>query len=122
MPKPQNPFIAQIRAQERAKYQQLRQCHEEIDLMATLIGAHNELQVGPGRAGFLLAEVLDVKMQIAKNIIEDVGNSDKKGGDGDPEFLYTKKNLAVTLKAILGEENWKRYRELFPMLKDYWEV
>ena len=83
----------------------------EIGLMAMIIGANNELNVGPGRAGFYLAEVLDVKMQIANEIVK----------DDDPELLYTKCHLAKRMKQIMGKENWLRYRELFPLLKEYWE-
>lgn len=122
MAKPQNAFLAKRDAQLLAYHEKQRQALSEIDLIAHLISAHNELKVGPGRAGFLLAEYLDVKMQIAEMLLADVGDSHKKGGNGDPEFLHTKRDLAITLKRILGEENWLKYRELFPICRDYWDI
>lgn len=122
MSKPQNAFLAKRDAQLLAYHEKQRQALSEIDLIAHLISAHNELKVGPGRAGFLLAEYLDVKMQIAEMLLADVGDSHKKGGNGDPEFLHTKRDLAITLKRILGEENWMKYRELFPICCDYWDI
>lgn len=116
-----NPLLASLEAKKEREFKYRLQGHIELDMIAMLMAAHNELKVGPGRAGFLLAEYLDVKMQIASAIMEDVGDSHKKGGDGDPEFLHTKKELAVTLRSILGDENWEKYKELFPICRDYWE-
>lgn len=122
MAKPQNAFLAKRDAQKEAEYKRQQRAHSEIHIIAMLIAAHNELKVGPGRADFLLAEYIDVKMQIARDLLEDVGDSHKKGGSGDPEFLHTKRDLAVALKRILGPEKWKERRELFPMLQQYWDI
>lgn len=122
MAKPVNPLLAKRDAQLLAFHEQQRRALSEIDMMAHLISAHNELKVGPGRADFLLAEYIDVKMQIATKLLEDVGDSHKKGGNGDPEFLHTKRDLAITLKRILGPEKWKERREFFPMLQQYWDI
>ena len=122
MTKPVNPLLAKRDAQQRAFHEQQRRLTAEVDMIALLVSAHNELKVGPGRAGFLLAEYIDVKMRLAKELLEDVGDSHQKGGSGDPEFLRTKRDLAITLKGILGEENWKNYRELFPICREYWDI
>ncbi len=122
MAKKQNPLLAAFEAKKEAEFDiRLRQ-NSELSIIAMLIAAHNELKVGPGRAGFLLAEYIDVKMQIADDLLTDIGDSHKKGGNGDPEFLHTKKDLALALKRILGEENWKNYRELFPICREYWDI
>lgn len=110
MPK-QNHLLAQFQAKLEAEHRMREHMLTEIGLMAMIIGANNELNVGPGRAGFYLAEVLDVKIQIANEIVK----------DDDPELLYTKCHLAKRMKQIMGKENWLRYRELFPLLKEYWE-
>lgn len=115
-----NPFLAKLEAQKEAEHQQRRRALSEINIMAMMIAAHSKLQVGPGRAPGFLAEYVHVKERIAKDIQEDIGNSRKKNGDGDPEFLYTKRNLARELRQIFGE-SWKQFREFFPMLRDYWE-
>lgn len=109
--KKQNPLLAQFEAKLEAQHKQRLAIQTEIDLMATIIAANNELKVGQGRAGFFLAEVLDVKMQIAKEII----------GEDDPELLYTKHQLATRLKQIFSKEDWERYKVLFPLLREYWE-
>lgn len=103
--------MAKFEAKLETEHRMRLAMQTEIDLMATMIAANNELHVGAGRAGFFLAEVLDVKMQIAKEIV----------GEDDPELLYTKHQLATRLKEIFGKENWPKYRELFPLLKDYWD-
>lgn len=106
-----NPLLAAFEAKLEAEYQQRKQINSEIHMIALLIAANNELQVGAGRAGNFLAEHIDVVMQITKAILQ----------DDDPELLYTKYNLAKRLKSILGAENWVRYRELFPLLREYWD-
>lgn len=122
MTKPVNSFLAKRDAEQQAFHEQQRRLTAEIDMIAMLKAAHNELKVGPGRAPFLLAEFIDVKMQLARALLEDVGDSHKKGGDGDPEFLHTKRELAIELKGILGKESWKNYKELFPICRDYWDI
>ena len=116
-----NPLLAKLEAQKEAEHRQRVRAHAEIHGMAMLIAAHNALDVGPGRADKLLAEYVNVKTMIAKEIMDDVGDSRKKGGAGDPEFLYTKRNLAVELKRIFGPDKWRHYQEFFPMLRDFWE-
>lgn len=116
-----NPFLAKLEAQKEAEHQQRRRALSEIHIMAMLIAAHNKLKVGSGRAPGLLVEYVRVKEQIAKDIADDIGDSRKKNGNGDREFLHTKKDLALTLMDILGPENWRHYQEFFPLLRDYWE-
>lgn len=122
MSKKPNPILAAYEAKKEAEFQGRLQRNSEIDIIALLIAAHNELKVGPGRAGYLLAEFLDVKMQLAGQLLADVGDGDKRDGNGDPEFLHTKRDWATALQKILGPENWEKYRELFPVCREYWEV
>jgi hypothetical protein len=107
----QNPLLASFQAKLEAQHKQRLAIQTEIDLMATMIAANEMLKVGSGRAGFFLAEVLDMKMQIAKEIVD----------EDDPELLYTKHQLATRLKQIFSKEDWNRYKELFPLLREYWE-
>ena len=116
-----NPLLAKLEAQKEAEHRQRVRAHSEIHVIAMMIAGHNALSVGPGRADTFLTEYVNVKSQIAREIVDDIGDSRKKGGDGDPEFLYTKRNLAAELKRIFGPAKWKHYREFFPMLRDYWE-
>ena len=111
MAKKPNPLLAAFEAQLTAEHRRREAIMGEINLMATIIAANNELQVGPGRAGFFTAEVLDTKMQIADCIVR----------EDDPELLYTKYHLAKRLKEIFSPEDWVKYRELFPLLMEYWD-
>lgn len=122
MPKPQNFYLAKQHAKKEAEFAVRLAAHTEVKLMALLIAANRGLKVGPGRAPFLLAEFIGAEDEIAQAILDDVGDSHKKNGNGDKEFLHTKRDLALTLKRILGAEAWKQYRELFPMLREYWEI
>lgn len=122
MAKPQNPFLARRDAVKESQYQGRLRAQGEIYKMAMLIAAHNKFKAGPGRAADFLLEFIAVKEKIARDIAADIGDSRKKNGEGDPEFLYTKKDLALTLKAIIGLEKWKHLREFFPMLRQYWDV
>ncbi len=106
-----NPLLAAFEAKKEAEFEQRRRVNSEIHTIAMLIAANNELQVGPGRAGHFLAEHLDMLMQISEEIVK----------EDDPELIYTKHNLAKRLKQILGPENWLKYRELFPLLREYWD-
>lgn len=107
----QNPLLAQFEAKLEAQHKRRLAINSEIGMIAMLISANNELKVGAGRAGNYLAEHIDVKMQIAEQIIK----------EDDPELIYTKCKLAQRLKQILGKESWLKYRELFPLLYEYWE-
>ena len=105
-----NPILDAFERKKEAEFAERQKRNAEIDRMALLFAANKELKVGPGRAGFLLAEYIDQKMEIAKTLIK----------DDDPELLHTKKELAICLREILGEENWVLYRELFPFCREYW--
>lgn len=107
-----NPILAAFEAKKEAEYKQRLQRNSEIKLISALIAANNALQVGAGRASGFLEEMVDVNMQIALEIVQ----------EDDPELLYTKHNLAKRLKQILGKEGWLKHRELFPLLREYWEV
>lgn len=114
-----NPLLAALEAKLNAKHRRQLEINTELDRIAFLRAVHKELKVGPGRASFVLAEYMDQKMQVAKEILDDIGDSDK-GGNGDRDFLVTRRNLAAEIKAIIGPEKWPEHKELFPMLRDYW--
>lgn len=118
-----NPLLLKLEARYEAEHRVRVDQHIEIDRMAMLIAANRRLKVGPGRADGLLEEHTKVKSEIAMMIKEDVGDTHKrKDGNGDPEFLHTKRELAIELKRILGPEAWERDKYYFPMVRDYWDV
>lgn len=121
MAKPQNPFLAKLLAEKEAEHQQRVRALSELHIMAMMIAAHDKLQVGPGRAADFLTDYVNTKTKIAQDIQNDIGDSHKKGGNGDPEFLHTKRDLARKLRQIFGPKMWPHCREFFPVLRDYWE-
>ena len=121
MAKP-NAFLAKRDAAKESEHRQRLQCLSEISIMAMILAAHEELHVGPGRASFLLAEYVSQKMGIARTLLDDVGDSKRKHGDGDAEFLHTRKLLACRLQDIFGREKWEaECKEFFPMLRMFWD-
>ena len=111
--KKQNPLLAQFEAKKEAEFMWRLACNTEISLMAMLIAGSDLGFIGAKRADLLLAEVIEVKMQIADNLLAD--------SKDDKTLAYTKAVLARRVKQILGPDGWERCKELFPLLKDYWE-
>jgi len=82
--------------------------HNEIDRLALVIAADDE---GVADVDDLLSRFLAVRQQIASDLFTD--------SKTDKTLTYTKHDLARRIKNII---NWQRFRVLFPLLKDYWEV
>lgn len=116
-PKP-NPLLAKYEAQLEMKYRQKLEINSEFDLIALMITVNDELSVGPGRAGRVINAFLTNKLEIAETILEDSG-PDKH--TGDKELLHTKASFAKRLRSIFSPEDWKKWRAMFPLLRDYWE-
>lgn len=106
----QNPLLAAFEAKLEAQYQLQLDINSEIDLIAHLISCNEDLKVGPGRAEAVLNGFLESKMDVVGAIV----------ADDDKELTYSKYKIAQRLKKILGPENWVKYRECFPLLKEYW--
>lgn len=117
MAKPQNAFLAKLQAQAQAKESLKTQGHIEIDTMAMLLAAHDDLQVGPGRASKLVNDFLAYKMEIADEILKELDEDQSKR----KEVVVVRRNLADRMKEILGPEGWAKYKTLFPFLRDYWD-
>ena len=113
-----NPMLAQFEAKLNAVYQQKLEINSEFDLIAFMQTIHEELNVGPGRAGRLFNAFLTNKLKLADEIDKDYG-PDKH--TGDKELLHTKAMYATLMRSIFSEEDWKQARFMFPLLKDYWE-
>lgn len=96
--------------QMEADYANKLQTTLELDTMAMLIAGNNLHIVSTGRAGKLLDEFLQVRMQIIKLVLE----------DDDKELWKTKDDLAKVLQKIMGPEAWKEHQELFGLLSYYW--
>ena len=113
MAKKQNPLLASFEAKLKAEYKERLNRNSEINLIATLIAGSRLGFLGEKRADLLIEEQIDVKMQIAENLLNDAKD--------DKEMAYTKADLARTLKQILGEEGWNKRKHLFTLLRDYWD-
>ena len=127
-----NPILAaydrKIRAEYQAQVDQLEADHRErryrlaeMYMVALMITVHEELKVGPGRAGAVLQAFIDNKKKLAQELLTDVGGVDRYGEyQGDKRFLHTRHDLATALKGIFSPDDWDKYKELFPLLEEYW--
>ncbi len=113
MAKKKNPFLEAFEAKLEAQYKGRLACNTEIDMMATLIAGNDLGFIGEKRADLLLVQLVETKMKIADDLIKDA--------EADKELTYTRADLARRLKKILGPDGWIRCRELFPLLRDYWD-
>ena len=112
-----NAFLAKLEAQAAAKQAVKTEAHVEIDTMAMLLAVNDELQVGAGRAGNVVNAFLAYKMEIAEAIVKELDEDQSK----KKELIVIRRDLAVRLKEILGQENWEKYKTLFPFVREYWE-
>lgn len=112
-----NAFLAKLEAQATAKQEIKTNAHVEIDTMAMLLAVNDELQVGAGRAGKVVNAFLAYKMEIAEAIVKELDEDQSK----KKELIVIRRDLAARLKEILGQENWEKYKTLFPFVRDYWE-
>jgi hypothetical protein len=104
-----NPILEAFEAKLEAQYQ-LRLAHNsEISMLGLIISADDE---GIEDVGGLLFRYIETKMQIATDIVSD--------SKDDKTLTYTMCDLARRVKQILSEEDWERYKELFPLLEEYW--
>ena len=113
MAKKPNPLLAQFEAKKEAEFMGRLACNTEINLIAMLIAGNDLGFLGEKRADLLLAEVIEVKMQIADQLVSDAKD--------DATLAYTKADLARRVKQILGPDGWERCKQLFPLLKEYWD-
>lgn len=104
-----NPFLEAFEAKLERNYQ-LRLAHNnEIGMLGLIIAADDE---NIEDVGGLLFRYIETKMQIAKDILSD--------SKDDKELTYTRADIARRVKQVLGEEDWERFKELFPLLEEYW--
>ena len=85
----------------------------ELDLIALLLTVHDCYGVGPGRSDKALLKYRDNRVEVSDIINED--------GEDDVDLTYSIRILADRVKAILGPENWRRFQNSFPLLREYWE-
>lgn len=112
-----NAFLDKLQAQAAARQAVKTNAHVEIDTISMLLAANDELQVGPGRAGKLVNAYLAYKIEIAEAIVKELDEDQSKR----KELIIIRRDLATRLKEILGQENWEKYKTLFPFVQDYWE-
>lgn len=113
-----NALLDRYQKQLATEYRQRLEINSEFDLIAFMKTVHEDLNVGPGRAGKIFNDFLANKLELAEMIDQDYG-PDKH--TGDKEILHTKKSYAMLLRSIFSPEDWKKARVMFPLLRDYWE-
>lgn len=113
MARKQNPVLAAFEAKKEAEFRGRLACNTELNMMATLISGNDLGFVSTGRADILLERLVEVKMQLAADLVEDAKD--------DKDLEHTKAVLAKRIKRILGPDGWSRCKTLFPLLQDYWD-
>lgn len=101
-------------AARKAELNELTMYARELDLMIAILSANAALSVGAGRIEKLLQEYRIQSDEVFSLLCDD--------GADDKKLAYSTKVLADRLKKILGKDNWIKYRNNFPLLKDEWEV
>lgn len=101
-------------AARKAELNELTMYARELDLMIHILAVNAAHNIGAGRIDKDLQEYR-IKSDEVFSLLCDDGADDKK-------LTYATKVLADRLKKILGKENWIKYRNNFPLLKDDWEV
>ena len=94
-------------------YQGQLACVLELDLIALLLTIHDCYGVGPGRSDKAMLKYRDNRVEVSDIINEDI--------EADVDLTYSRRILADRVKAILGPENWRRFQNSFPLLREYWE-
>lgn len=113
MAKKQNPLLAAFEAKKEAEFSGRLACNTEINMMATLIAGNDLGFIAEKRADLLLERIVEVKMQIADDLLADA--------EADKALTYTRADMARRMKQILGPDGWNRCKGLFPLLRDYWD-
>lgn len=113
MAKKQNPILAAFEAKKEAEFRGRLACNSELNMMAALIAGNDLGFIGTKRADLLLEQMVEVKMKLADDLVEDA--------EADKTLEYTKADLARRLQQILGPDGWNRCKTLFPLLRDYWD-
>ena len=101
-------------AARKTELNELTMYARELDLMIYILSINSALHVGPGRIEAALQEYRKKSDEVFSLLCDD--------GADDKKLAYSTKVLADRLKKILGKENWIKYRNNFPLLKDEWEV
>ena len=111
----QNPLLAAFEAKLEAEYMLRFKRREEISLIAHILSCHEDFGAGPGRAEKCICGYLESQQEVAEAILAETKE--------DPlhEFPKIQRDLAKTLKSIMGPDLWKKYQYLFPMLQFYWD-
>ena len=113
MAKKPNPILAAFEAKKEAEFLGRLACNTEINMIAMLIAGNDLGFLAEKRADLLLARQVEVKMEIADDLVSDAKD--------DKDLEHTKYVLARQVKQILGKDGWNRCKQLFPLLRDYWE-
>ena len=112
-----NPFIDSLTKQIQKKYQLQLDAAASMDAIAMMKTVHEELGVGPGRAGRVFFAYQNNREELARTFLNDYG-ADKD--TGDKNMLHTKSTYAKFLKGVFGQTVWDQVKIFFIILRDYW--
>lgn len=111
-----NPWLDAFAKQLEERYLQQLGATIDLDRIAFMKTVHEELEVGPGRAGRVFFAFERNREELAKAIRDDYG--DKK--TGDKNILYTKATYTKYLRGVFGSETWEKVKIFFQLLRDFW--
>lgn len=109
-----NPILDAFEKKKEQEFAFRRRANEEISIIAMIIAADDSLEPeDPQMIGLMLDDYFSTKEILARDMLEDIKS--------DREMVYTRCDLARRLKQTLGRDLWVKYRERFPLLREYWE-
>lgn len=112
----QNPFLDAFEKKLKEKYLQQLDATIDLDRIAFMKTVHEELKVGPGRAGRVFFAYERNREELAKEFLADYG--DKK--TGDKNVLHTKAIYTKYLRGVFGLETWEKVKIFFHLLREFW--
>lgn len=109
-----NPILDAFEKKKEQEFAFRRRANEEISIIAMIIAADDSLEPeDPQMIGLMLDDYFSTKEILARDMLEDIKS--------DKEMVYTRCDLARRLKQTMGRDLWMKYRERFPLLREYWE-
>ena len=108
-----NPILDAFERKKEQEFAMRRKAHEEIRILSLIISADDNLDADENQIAQLLDGYLRTKEILAKEMLEDIR--------ADKDMVFTRFDLARRVKQTLGEGYWMKYRELFPLLQEFWE-
>ena len=111
-----NPLLAKYEAnaeaKARARYQVQLSMENEFNLIAHILACDEEFEPNHDQIGRVLNGFFESKQDVAAAILK----------DDDKQLEHTRCDIARRLKQTLGPDNWQKYKHLFLLLQEFWDM